>query len=34
MSALTTEDLIGGTWRIVRPALGDEPGSEFRVEPA
>jgi serine/threonine-protein kinase len=20
-------------WRIVRPALGDEPGSEFRVEP-
>ncbi len=34
MSALTTGDVIGGAWRIVRPALGDEPGSEFRVEPA
>jgi serine/threonine-protein kinase len=33
MSALTTRDVIGGTWRIVRPAPGDEPGSEFRVEP-
>ncbi|QRN95339.1 hypothetical protein JRI60_40725 [Archangium violaceum] len=33
MSALTTGDVIGGKWRIIRLALGDEPGSEFRVEP-
>lgn len=34
MSALTAGDVLGGKWRIVRPALGDEPGSEFRVEPS
>jgi eukaryotic-like serine/threonine-protein kinase len=34
MSALTAGDILGGKWRIVRPAFGDEPGSEFRVEPA
>lgn len=34
MSALTAGDILGGKWRIVRPAVGDEPGSEFRVEPA
>jgi serine/threonine-protein kinase len=33
MSALTTGDVIGGKWRIIRLAFGDEPGSEFRVEP-
>jgi serine/threonine protein kinase len=33
MSALATGDILGEKWRIVRPALGDEPGSEFRVEP-
>ncbi|HEX8440084.1 protein kinase domain-containing protein [Archangium sp.] len=33
MSAPTAGDVIGGKWRIVRPAFGDEPGSEFRVEP-
>jgi serine/threonine-protein kinase len=33
MSALTTGDVLGGEWRIVRPAFGDEPGSEYRVEP-
>lgn len=33
MSALTAGDILGGKWRIVRPAFGDEPGSEFRVEP-
>src|SRR5689334_1420460 len=32
MSALTG-DILGGEWRIVRPAFGDEPGSEYRVEP-
>jgi serine/threonine-protein kinase len=33
MSALTAGDVLGGKWRIVRPAIGDEPGSEYRVEP-
>jgi serine/threonine-protein kinase len=33
MSAPIAGDVIGGKWRIVRPAFGDEPGSEFRVEP-
>ncbi|MGZ3461718.1 MAG: hypothetical protein ACXU86_24770, partial [Archangium sp.] len=33
MSALTAGDMLG-KWRIVRPAFGDEPGSEFRVEPS
>lgn len=33
MSALIAGDILGGKWRIVRPAFGDEPGSEFRVEP-
>jgi serine/threonine-protein kinase len=33
MSAPTAGDVIGGKWHIVRPALGDEPGSEFQVEP-
>lgn len=32
MSALIAGDILGGKWRIVRPAFGDEPGSEFRVE--
>ncbi|HYO57798.1 hypothetical protein [Archangium sp.] len=34
MSALTAGDTLGGEWRIVRPAFGDDPGSEYRVEPA
>ena len=33
MSALIAGDVLGGEWRIVRPAFGDEPGSEYRVEP-
>lgn len=33
MRALIAGDLLGGKWRIVRSALGDEPGSECQVEP-
>ncbi|WP_146210037.1 hypothetical protein [Vitiosangium sp. GDMCC 1.1324] len=33
MSALTPGDIFGGRWRIVRPAFGDAPGSEFQVVP-
>ncbi|MFY0564804.1 hypothetical protein ACN28E_13190 [Archangium lansingense] len=33
MSALTAGDVLGGEWRIVRPAFGDDPSSEYRVEP-
>jgi serine/threonine-protein kinase len=33
MNAPTTGDIIGGKWRIIRPAFGDEPGAEFQVEP-
>jgi eukaryotic-like serine/threonine-protein kinase len=33
MSTPTAGDIIGGKWRIIRPAFGDEPGTEFRVEP-
>ena len=32
MRALITGAVLGGQWRIIRPALGDEPHSECRVE--
>lgn len=32
MRALIAGDIFGGKWRIVRPAIGDEPGTECRVE--
>ncbi|WP_143177696.1 protein kinase [Cystobacter ferrugineus] len=33
MSPLIPGDILGGTWRVVRPALSDEPGVECQVEP-
>ncbi|ATB31472.1 serine/threonine protein kinase [Melittangium boletus DSM 14713] len=33
MSPLSPGDILAGTWRIVRPALGDEPDTECQVEP-
>jgi serine/threonine protein kinase len=33
MSPLIPGDILGETWRVIRPALGDEPGAECQVEP-